>query len=157
MEKKTVFSASRLYRYTLWRTWDMFQPAYLQVIGLNPSTADEMQNDPTIRRCIDFAKRWGYGSLCMTNLYAYRSTDPNMLLHIENPIGDENDKWLHDVSKNAGLVLAAWGTHKAIGLRHKTVMAFMETRPLVCLGMTKGGQPRHPLYVAKTQEPLPYG
>jgi hypothetical protein len=73
LDRVTHFNLSRTHRYTLWRIWDhMFCTDYVQFIGLNPSTADESQDDPTVRRCIDFAKRWGAGALCMTNIFAFR-------------------------------------------------------------------------------------
>ena len=89
----------------------MMNPSYLMVVGLNPSTADEVQDDPTIRRCIDFAKRWGYGALCMTNIFAYRATLPKDMKMAMNPIGEENDYWLGSCAKDAGMVLGAWGRH----------------------------------------------
>ena len=84
-----VFNETRTHRYTLWRTWDSSLP-YCQFIGLNPSTADETKDDPTVRRCIAFSKMWGYGALCMTNLFGFRSTDPAGLLTVEDPVGDND-------------------------------------------------------------------
>ncbi len=95
--KATVFSSNRVYRYVLWREWNQLLSApfrYAMFIGLNPSTADETKNDPTVRKCIGFAKRWGYDGLCMTNLFAFRATDPGAMLKDLAPIGPDNDDWL---------------------------------------------------------------
>jgi len=153
--RATIFSPCRQYRYTLWREWDMFNPTYLQVIGLNPSTADETHDDPTIRCCITLAKSWGYGGLCMTNLFAYRSTDPRYLRQCAMPIGLDNDAWIDQVAGMASLVLAAWGTGGGYLNRDRDVLRRMGW-PLVCLGVTKDGYPRHPLYVRRDQQPIPY-
>jgi hypothetical protein len=78
-------------------------------VGLNPSTADETSDDPTIRRCIAFAKSWGYSALCMTNLFAYRATDPKIMKKAQYPVGPDNDDYLKMLSAGAGVVIAAWG------------------------------------------------
>ena len=172
------FSPCRKWRYTLWRNWsddpihendDMFrgQPKkkygtksdYLQVIGLNPSTADETINDPTVARCIDFAKRWGFGGLCMTNLFAFRATDPNVMKEHSSPIGDRNDRWLDETSQNAGLILFAWGNHGTHLDRAATVSAVLCAKyrlKTVALEMTKAMQPKHPLYIKADTEPFSY-
>lgn len=152
----TVFSVLRQFRYTLWRTWDEHNPTFMQVIGLNPSTADEMQDDPTVRRCIGYAKRWGYGALCMTNLFAYRSTDPAALYTKLDPVGFMNDHYLMTVAREASLILAGWGTHGNYQSRGQEVTTLMETRPLVCLGVNKDGTPKHPLYLRSDAMPVPY-
>ena len=101
INRQTIFSPCRRYRYTLWRAWDMFNPGYVMFIGLNPSTADEVQDDPTIRRCIGYAKEWGYGAFCMTNIFAFRATDPRVMKAQADPVGPENDKWLTECAKGA--------------------------------------------------------
>lgn len=156
---KTVFSPCRKYRYTLWREWDsLIGGKYCMFVGLNPSTADEVTDDPTIRRCIGFAKRWGYGAVCMTNLFAFRSTDPMTMLACADPVGPDNDKWLVEIAKGAGIVVAAWGTHGDHLGRGKIVrMGFMQHGiNLQCLGHTKDGYPRHPLYLRGDCEPCTY-
>jgi hypothetical protein len=105
-----VLSVSRDYRYTLTREWDQ-GGGTLNVIGLNPSTADETQDDPTIRRCVGFAKRWRFGRLVMTNLFAFRSTAPARLYEAADPIGPENDTHLLEEARKASEVLCAWGAH----------------------------------------------
>lgn len=147
IRRQTVFSPCRRYRYTLWREWDASLP-YCQFIGLNPSTADETNDDPTIRRCIAFAKLWGFGALCMTNIFAWRDTDPEKMKRAEDPTGPNNDTWLMDVARGAGVVVAAWGNHGAYILRGKRVQLAMEDQGvfLKCFRKTKTGQPEHPLY-----------
>ncbi len=82
MKSDAELSKCRAYRYALWRTWDESKP-FAMFVGLNPSTADELEDDPTIRRCINFSKLWGYGGLCMVNLFAYRATDPTALFLVQ--------------------------------------------------------------------------
>lgn len=143
-----TFSPDRQYRYTLTRTWRTMGP-YLVVIGLNPSTADETQDDPTIRRCLAFAKREGLGGLIMLNLFALRSTDPGELLRHPNPVGAYNDGFLRTqtVRRDGSIVLAAWGAHPAAQERVRSIYGRVLGPGLHCLGTTKHGAPRHPLYV----------
>jgi hypothetical protein len=152
-----VFSKDRFYRYTLWRHWPLLglPGGYCMFIGLNPSTADETHDDPTVRRCISFAKRWGFGGLCMTNIFACRATDPQMMLSFINPVGQENDRYLLECYAAAGLVVAAWGNLGTHLNRGKQVREFL-CGPMFCLGKTKLGQPRHPLYVSSTTNPVPF-
>lgn len=154
-ERITKFSPCRQYRYTLWREWDqLFNKEYAMFIGLNPSTADETKDDPTIRRCIGFAKAWGYGALCMTNLFAIRSTDPNAIKAFESSIGIDNDYWIKECAKEAGIIIAAWGNHGKYVGRDKQ-LAKMVTN-LHCLGITQTGAPKHPLYLPKGSKPIIY-
>ena len=144
-KRQTHFSPCRSYRYTLWREWEGKNDDYVMFIGLNPSTADETFNDPTIRRCIGFAKNWGYGALCMTNLFAFRATKPAVMKMNPDPIGMENDEWLLKMAQEAGTLVAAWGAQGAHLRRDFEVKSLL--KDLHCLGMTKGGHPKHPLYV----------
>lgn len=148
--RRTVFSRCRRWRYTLWRTWDDGLP-YCQFIGLNPSTADEVQDDPTVRRCIRFARDWGYGALCMTNAFAYRATDPALMKAQPDPVGRDNDRWLAEIAAGAGLVVAAWGVHGTHLERDRRLLDRLGT--LHCLGVTQAGHPRHPLYVRADTQP----
>ncbi len=121
-------------------------------VGLNPSTADEMQDDPTIRRCIAFAMAWGYSGLCMTNLFAFRATDPTDMLRATDPIGPQNDQVLRERAGRAGVVVAAWGVH---GTHKNRAWAVRMMLPqLHCLRLTKDGHPGHPLYLPKTLVPV---
>jgi hypothetical protein len=123
-------------------------------VGLNPSTADEVADDPTIRRCIRFAKEWGYSGLCMANLFAYRATDPREMLAATDPIGAENDRYLLEYAAGANLVIAAWGNHGNHGNRHTAVKQILPS--LYCLKVTRTGMPGHPLYLPQTLKPIPF-
>lgn len=119
-------------------------------IMLNPSTADASQDDPTIRRCISFAKREGAGGLVVVNLYAFRATDPRQLLTAADPFGPQNAStlgyWLY--SDRVSVAVAAWGAWNKLPRFPVAALALNANRPLACLGHTKSGAPRHPLYVA---------
>ena len=151
-----LFSEDRVYRYYLKRTWgrnlDPTEDEGMAVfIGLNPSTADESKDDPTIRRCIGFAKEWGYSSLCMLNLFAYRATNPKNMLAHPFPIGALNDEVIEATIKQSDLVVAAWGNlgahlNRDVDIKHMT-------RNLYHLGLTKSGQPKHPLYLPGNLKP----
>ncbi len=152
-----TFSPCRAYRYTLTRTWGGTLP--LVVIGLNPSTADESLDDPTIRRCMAFARSWGHGGLVMLNLFAFRSTDPKGLEAPGlEPVGEDNDRTIVEETKGRR-VLCAWGVHGALFGRAQGVSALLRAhgRELVALGLTKEGHPRHPLYVRGDTLPVPFG
>jgi hypothetical protein len=149
MEGSACFSACRRYRYSLWRRWGP-GPAVM-VVGLNPSTADAIHNDPTIRRCLGFARAWGYGALCMTNLFAYRALDPARLKRVKDPIGAENDHSLQQLARGAALILAAWGNHGGLHGRDLVVRGLLPE--LHILGLTRMGQPRHPLYLPRGLQP----
>jgi len=163
--RDTIFSPDRRYRYTLFRKVPVtfrFDPArwdtsnYVQFIGLNPSVADEKINDATIRRCINYASEWGFHWMCMTNLFAWRETESKLLTGIPKPIGPENDHWLQEVAKDAGLVVAAWGTKGVLHGRGEQVKQLL--RPLCtlhCLQETADGHPQHPLYLRKGLTPIP--
>ena len=149
------FSPCRTWRYSLTRDVAPLDGEGTCVfVGLNPSTADETQDDPTIRRCIGFARGWGFARLKMVNLYAFRATDPRGLREAEDPIGPENDHVLSVVFGGSDLTVAAWGVH-ADPERVAAVMAW-PLRPRVCLGLTKGGAPRHPLYVRADTDLAPF-
>lgn len=140
-----VFSDCRAYRYSLWREWDR-DARQLVVVGLNPSTADETQDDPTIRRCIGFAKREGCGKLVMLNLFAFRATRPKDMLAALDPVGAHNDAMLRSYADDprTAVVLAAWGNHGS----PERVAEVRALFPLLyCLGRNASGSPKHPLYV----------
>jgi hypothetical protein len=145
------FSQDRLYRYGLYRIWDKSLPPAM-VIGLNPSTADERLNDPTVRRCLRFAKDLGYGGLFMTNAFAFRATSPKMLQTIADPVGPDNDAWLARLSQRASIVIAAWGNHGAINGRGRQIRDLLPV--LHHFGLTGSGEPKHPLYLPASSKPL---
>lgn len=153
--KTTTFSPCRKYRYSLWREWGGLMPSgkgYAMFVGLNPSTADETQDDPTIRRCIAYAKDWGYDGLCMTNLFAYRATQPHDMLAQVDPVGPENDTHLLELAASAGVVVAAWGTHGVH--RGRDAIVKVALPGLHHLRLTQGGHPGHPLYLPKMLTPV---
>jgi len=123
-------------------------------IGLNPSTADEKTDDPTLVRCMNFARDWGYGGVCMANLFALRATDPADLKVATDPVGACNDRWLKRLYKDAGLVVAAWGNDGAYLDRAAEVTAYLG--PLTCLKRNRSGQPAHPLYQRADTRPVPF-
>jgi hypothetical protein len=123
-------------------------------VGLNPSTADETNNDPTVRRCIDYAQRWGYGALCMTNIFAFRATDPKDMMKAEDPTGPDNDFWLQSYADDAGIVVAAWGKDGSYKKRGQKVIDMIQN--LHYLKKNKDGTPAHPLYLKKSLEPQPF-
>ena len=145
-----------LYRYQLWRIWDV--GAYtMPIVMLNPSTADADHDDPTIRRCMAFARRERFGGIHVLNLFAYRSTSPTDMKAAADPIGPENDGELDRLfiaAKEYGTpVLAAWGAHGDFRQRASQVRGLARAigANLQCLGTTDKGHPRHPLYVPGNQ------
>ena len=154
------FSPCRTWRYTLWRRWKD-GGKIVAFLCLNPSTADEVQNDPTIRRCIRFAQDWGYDGLCMTNIFAFRATDPKDMKAALDPVGPDNDMWLKKIVDEALLVVAAWGTHGNFKGRDADVTKILYSammrngKDIRCLGLTKRGSPKHPLYLRKDSELIP--
>lgn len=146
-----ILSECGTYRYLLSRAWKYpaeDQP-YVLFILLNPSTADHLQNDPTVRRCIGFAKEWGYNRVVIGNLYAYRSTDPKQLNTHLNPVGPKNIHHLKTVILKANKVVLGWGSNAELPNSENYII--QEVLQLIqkpyCLGVTKSGQPRHPLYL----------
>lgn len=147
-----VFSRCRTWRYTLWRNLTPEAYPVINVIGLNPSTATELVDDPTIRRCIGFAKLMHCGRLVMTNIFAYRATDPKALLQMHRfAQGVENDRYLLEQAQQAQIVVAAWGVHGSFRGRGQEVLEMLVRNGVTvhCLGLTQEGYPRHPLYLAK--------
>lgn len=155
--RAAVLSACRTYRYSLWRSWaesPSKHAPYVLFIGLNPSTADENADDPTVRRCVGFARSWGYSAVCMANLFAFRATDPGAMKRAEDPVGPRNNRYLRDLAANADLVVAAWGTHGSFMGRDQQVRAMLPK--LHCLRLTQRGHPAHPLYLPKSLTPVPW-
>lgn len=151
------FSPCRVWRYSLWRIWDHEKPKAV-FIGLNPSTADEQKNDPTIRRCIGFCKEWGYGSYYMLNLFGFRATDPKDMKSHKNPIGEGNDKEIRRISNRGDLIVACWGANGGHLNRDLTVLKILKDDDLdvYCLGVTKNGYAKHPLYLSGDEVPVRY-
>lgn len=142
------------YRWTLTRTWGDGPAAWW--VMLNPSTADALVDDPTIRRCVGFSQREGCGSLVVVNLFSLRTTRPVHLTEHENPIGSETPRLLRQAADHAragGLTVAAWGAHAITRWLSIGTLAQFSDGASWCLGKTKGGHPRHPLYV-RADRPL---
>lgn len=148
------FSPCRTWRYSLTRELaPQTGEGTIAFIGLNPSTADESRDDPTIRRCIGFARRWGFARLVVLNLFAFRATRPTALLAADDPVGPENDSTITGVLGSADLVVCAWGAFPNGG-RSADVLELVAAPH--CLGVTKKGSPRHPLYARASAGPLPW-
>ena len=139
-----TLSADRAYRYLLTRRWGD-GPAICWIM-LNPSTADASEDDPTIRRCIGFARREGCEAIHVVNLFALRAADPRELLASPDPVGPGSDGFLLARPLSVCTV-AAWGAHGSLRGRSSQVRAMLASVPLLCLGLTSGGEPRHPMYV----------
>ena len=159
MIKKAIISEDGKYRYRLERTWDESGVKVLFIM-LNPSTADAINDDATIRRCIDFAKRWGYGGLLVGNLFAYRATKPTELLNAENPIGEDNLKYLNEMYGEVTRAVCAWGNGKIIDRLSKKTGDYKPLSGwlghLSYLELSNDGTPKHPLYLKKELQPTRY-
>jgi hypothetical protein len=152
MEQTAIFDST--YRYLLRREWDINHPQ-ITFIMLNPSIADNKKDDPTIRKCIKFAKLWGYGSLEVVNLFAYRATKPHDMLKASDPVGLNNNLYLLKATERAKLVILAWGIHGNFLNRDQAVLSLLSNKQsLYCLGRTKAGHPRHPLWVSGVTQPV---
>lgn len=153
MESSAVFSKDRIYRYELWRKYDNNLP-FCMFIALNPSTATETEDDPTVRRCIQYSKDWRYGGLCMTNIFAFRATNPKDMMKFNEPIGPENNETLKRLSEKAGIIVAAWGKEGTFMNRGQEIIDLIPN--LYCLKKNKDGSPSHPLYLKKDLLPFKY-
>lgn len=163
IRRKAVISPDTRFRYTLVRQWSTKLPM-LCCIGLNPSTADGMNDDATLRVVCGRAKRLGMGGVWMLNCFALRSTDPSVLIHQNNSmnaIGPRNDEYIAKTlaRSDINVVLAAWGDNGKLYGRAFDVLQLCRTagRPVMCLGLTNGGSPRHPLRIPYSQDLMPLG
>jgi hypothetical protein len=155
-----TLSACGLYRYRLWRRWG--NGRHMTWLMLNPSTADAEADDPTIRKCVGFARRWGYEAIEVVNLFAWRATDPAALRLVDDPVGSENNAHIEEAARTAPLMVAAWGAgagapYSGIRARAEDVFVLLARRNLRCLGRAENGAPRHPLMLkyATPLEPYP--
>ena len=149
------------HRYTLRRDWNAQGKGILNFIMLNPSTADDVFDDATIRRCVGFAKRWGFSSLVVTNLFAYRATDLKDLkrLAISNPalaVGDDNDRILTMQAHIADAIVCAWGNHGDLLHRDLHVCEMLKNYELFCIRRTINANPAHPVREPYTDSPMAY-
>lgn len=146
------------YRYLLWRTWNDAAPRLLWVL-LNPSRADELTDDPTLRRCMGFSRTWGYCGVEIVNLFAFRTPYPLSLQQAADPVGSENDRYLAAAARRAGAVVVAWGAGGTYRGRDGVVVALLArhaAQPPLCLGITRDGSSRHPLYCPRNASLTPY-
>lgn len=153
-DRGAEFSGCGRYRYRLWRTWDNTLPTCCFVM-LNPSTADAEADDPTIRRCLGYARDWGYGGLEVVNLFALRATDPREMLAAEDPVGPHNDGAIGATVLSAGLVVAAWGAdgkHRGRSGEVRGLLRDLDV-PFHALKVCKDGEPGHPLYLSRALKP----
>ena len=152
-----IYSDCERYRYALTRVWDAAGRRALFVM-LNPSTATEVQNDPTVERCERRARALGYGAFRVCNIFAWRDTDPRAMRAAADPVGPGNDAAIVQGCDWADRVIAAWGTHGAHLGRGPAVARLLHGsgRPVYHLGLTKDGHPRHPLYIAYSRAPEPW-
>lgn len=149
-------SKDRKHRYSLWRVWDENLPR-IMFSGVNPSKADEIRNDRTISRCIEFARSWGYGSMYFANLYSFRTPYPKILIeNLDTAVGEKCNEWLKKMISESDKVVCAWGSWRFQGFeeRAKEVLGFIPEP--YCLGINKDGQPKHPLYLKSNLKPVKY-
>ena len=151
-----VYSDCEAYRYSLTRIWQPTGPRALFLM-LNPSTATEVQNDPTVDRCERRARALGFGSFAVANIFAFRATDPRVMRAAADPIGPANDVAILDLS-TAAYIICAWGTHGAHLNRGPLVEAMLRRagHSLHHLDLTQSGAPKHPLYIGYDQQPQPW-
>lgn len=147
-----VYSDCEAYRYSLTRVWDENAPRVFFIM-LNPSTATEVQNDPTVERCERRARSLGCGGFRVANIFAWRDTDPRKMRAALDPIGPENDATILEGCDWADTIVCAWGTHGAHLNRGPEVVEKLKNRSLFHLGLSKAGHPKHPLYISYTVQP----
>ena len=159
LHKSAELSTCGQYRWWLRRQWAGGNGQIVCFIMLNPSTADADLDDPTIRRCIGFAQDWGFSMLSVRNLFAYRATDPKTLLSVQDPVGGSRGNAELLAGCTAHITVVAWGSYVPWD-RDRSALAMIEAhfpgKQLLCLGITKHGKPRHPLYVPASQPLVPY-
>jgi hypothetical protein len=155
IRKSAILDPSRRYRYRLTRAWGDGKRAAVFIM-LNPSTADETVDDPTIRKCIGFASRWGCTAIHIGNLFAYRAKDPAQLRKVPDPVGLDNAYHLRtmvfDARLSGHLVIAAWGAQGGLMGQDEAFIHMARGVSLKALRLTKKGMPEHPLYVPYAAE-----
>lgn len=171
MKSGAYISTCKKYRFGLWRIWNRSKPAVMFVM-LNPSTADGEVNDPTIRRCMEFAKRWGAGGIYVANLWPIRATDPKIMYKWLKDCGSSEEfnsahatarHYFKEMLPNCDKVVNAWGNlpkkqsdRVKVSVGNAMAGKTLEGIPIMCLGRTKSGQPKHPLYIPYTQALTPW-
>lgn len=152
-----IFSDCRKYRFLIWRIWDKTKLP-VAFLMLNPSTADEVKNDPTVERCERRARSMGAGGLFVLNIFALRSTDPKALYSADDPVGEGNDASILNWCFSVSMVICAWGKHGNFKNRGAFVISLLKKSGIkpFCLALNKDGTPKHPLYVSYSVEPKPF-
>lgn len=156
-ESWSVLSQCRTFRYRLVRVWDSQKPR-LGVVGHSWSTTNEWRSEASVRRCVRFARAWGYGGIDLGNLFGLRAKDPRKLATVADPIGPDNDAHLAAMSADNDLIVLAWGARADPDRAHAVAQMLWHCSErcggsLAVLGWTERGQPRHPLYVPKDTTP----
>lgn len=151
--RNASFSSCQRYRYSLERSWSEGTGRVL-FIGLNPSTADQGHDDPTIRRCVGFARSWGFRSMQMVNLFAFKAAHQHVLKQAADPVGCRNDRWIVTSHAQADQTIACWGNDGSFLHRADAIRASLKN--LYCLKITRHQQPAHPLYLRATLTPSPW-
>lgn len=154
---RAVYDDAKSFRYRLSIVWDATKPK-INFLMLNPSTATERENDPTVEGCERRAREWGFGGLIVTNLFAIRATDPREMLKYLAPDGPANDHFILEAAREAAAVVAAWGNHGGNQNRSTRVRDMLREHGIKmdCLFINKSGEPKHPLYVARSIKPTPW-
>jgi hypothetical protein len=149
-----IFSSCERYRFRLWRNWG--EGRRVLWIMLNPSTATHEILDPTVTRCRNYSRAWGYAGFEVCNLFAIRATNPRVIPYAPFPIGDGNDHHILQAAKEADLVMVAWGVHGAYRDRWRAVVEMLDANGVTmkCLKTTKAGHPCHPLYLKADLVPV---
>jgi hypothetical protein len=153
-----LFSKCRRWRYLLWRCWDDSRPV-ANFLMLNPSTADEVKLDPSCTRARNYAEKWGYGALIVTNIFGWRATDPEEMKSVKDPVGRGNDAAIVKAACEAKLVVCAWGNHGAHINRSESVLRLLRENQvrLHALRVNGAGHPAHPLYLPSSLIPTEFG
>jgi hypothetical protein len=148
MQKGAVLDQTREYRYLLKRQWGGNDENFVNFVLLNPSTADQDKDDPTVKACMKFAKNWGYDGMWVTNLFALRATDPKKLKIVEDPVGKDNDSYLEQYARKGAIVVLAWGgAGNFLNRGEEVIKLLSKIKPLHCIKNLKSGAPQHPLYI----------
>ena len=148
MIKDATLDKERKYRYVLKRQWSKHNYKFINFVLLNPSTANETTDDPTIKACIKFAQNLGYDGFYVTNLFAFRTKSPRVLKQTKNPIGNKNNEYIKKYALKSKLVVIAWGNHGNFLNRENEVLKILsKIKTLHCFATTKSGSPKHPLYI----------
>lgn len=156
MNRGAEIDPTGVYRYRLWREWDLNLP-WVGFVMLNPSTADATVDDATIRRCIGFARAWGYGALEVVNLFCCRTKNPATLRRVVDPVGPEGDRYLLQMNQRTQAIVFGWGNHGGWQNRDQAAIQLLGAKETVyCLGVTQLGHPRHPLYLSRDTALMPF-